>query len=332
MLSIIVPHHDETIDLMDPLFRSIDMQVGINFDDLEIILCRDVEKSPIDDYDFKDYKHIANRIIRLKSDRTGLPGVSRQVGLDHAKGEYVIFCDADDCLFHVGVLREILENIKNTHADVYRYKFIEEIGSFTSDDKVYQMKDYNWVWVFSKVYRKDFLTEHNLRFHDNLRWHEDNYLNTLCAYCNPKTVDVNSTPMYLWRFNPKSITRVNNHEYSFNSIDELLLARGLAYEKIITEYKKDCTADILNVIVREYLNLIDPKYQGCKNYAVVEKAFYDFVVKFMPALVGNNYSPEIENFIVNVYKAAGANFIPSISMHDYLIKLQQKFNKGIKKK
>ena len=326
MLSIIIPYHNEKPKDLAPLMTSLNMQVGINFKELEIIMCSDTEKSLIDTYSFKEYSNITKCIKKIKSPTKNNPGLSRQAGLDVAIGEYVIFCDADDCLYSVGVLREILENINLSHADVYRYRFIEEIGSFDNDQLVYKIKDFNWIWVFSKIYRREFLKQHNIHFSEKLMYHEDNYFNTVLSYCDPKVVDINSTPMYLWRFNKNSITRLNNHEYTFNSVDELLEARALSYRRVIGELKKDCTRDIIIVIVREYLVLVDPKNANQKVYDRVAKRFYEFVKEFTPTLITHEYAPELTNFIYEIYRASDSNFIPRVSLKDFLLELKAKFD------
>ena len=330
LLSIIIPYHNETKEDVAPLFKSIDAQAGIDFNNLEIIMVRDIETAPLDNEPFEEYPNIKDKIKKLYSPYKCNPGMSRQMGIDHAQGEYVIFCDADDCLYHVCALREIQENIEATHADVYRARFIEEMGTETDPKRYYQIKDFNWVWVFAKVYRRAFLQDHGLRFSEKLRWHEDNYLNTLCSYCDPKVVDLQTTPMYLWRYNAGSITRVNNHEYSFSSIDELLDARDLAYEIILKDYRKNCTRDILYVIVREYLVLVDPANADNPKYETIAKRFYDFVAKFTPALITEEYSPELNNFIFEVYKTSDSKFIPRVSLKDYMTELDDKFNKNKK--
>lgn len=198
-VSIIIPHHSETAEQIHPLLNSIDSQVGIDFNDIELVLCCDLETSPLDDCDFSEYKNIAGRILKLKSAYKQNPGMSRQTALNQASGEYILFCDADDSLYHSLVLRELIDNIDNSHADVYRFKFLEEVGSFENDSLQYIAKDYNWVWVFGKAYKKDWLKANTIEFNKTIRWHEDTYFNLLCQYCNPKTVDVDDT-IYLWKF------------------------------------------------------------------------------------------------------------------------------------
>ena len=44
-LSIIIPYHDETAEKIEPLMNSINWQIGVNFSNIETILCNDLEDS-----------------------------------------------------------------------------------------------------------------------------------------------------------------------------------------------------------------------------------------------------------------------------------------------
>ena len=321
-LSIITPHHNETKEQIHPLFNSIDSQVGIDFNDIEILLCCDLETSPLDDCDFSEYKNISDKIIKLKSPYKENPGMSRQVCIDKAKGDYVFFCDADDCLYHVAVLRELVENINNTNADVYRFNFIEEVGSFENDELLYQMKNCNWIWVFGKAYKTSWLREHNIRFNENIRWHEDSYFNLLCQYNNPKTVDINDVS-YLWKFSRTSVTRVGNHEYTFNSIDEYIDAMSRAFDIIRNDYNQNPALDILKLIDNYYSTLLDPGNRNQQKYEEIERCYYDFVKRF-----ASNLFEEIPLDIQQILAQLGSarNFLPELSLSSYLKYLDNKYS------
>ena len=277
-ISVIIPYHNETIEKIEPLMNSINWQIGVDFAQIEIILCNDLENSDgnICYEDLKKYKNIFKSIKMIKSLYKNNPGMSRQTGIDMCKGKYIFFCDADDSLYNRGVLRELLDNIKFSQADIYQFKFMEEIGGDVPVDKyVYNAKEYNWTWVFAKAYRIEFLRENGIRFAPENRWHEDTYFNYLCKYCAPKLININSIG-YLWGFNADSITRVNNHEYTFGSLDDYFKSVTLAFRKILQEYQKDCYVDILHNILYYYYVFNEPTSKQSDKYEWNEKIYYNF--------------------------------------------------------
>ena len=310
---------------------SINQQVGIDFSNVEILLCCDLEESPLDSYDFSEYENIKDNIVKIKSPFRTNPGMSRQMGVDNCHGEYVMFCDADDCLYNVAVIRELEENIQNSHADVYRFKFMEEIGSEMSNELVYKVKQHNWVWVFDKVYKIDFLRRNNIKFSPEIRWHEDSYFNLLVTSCNPKYIDID-TVSYLWRYSTTTITRINDHEYTFLNQDEYMNALGKAFEKMEQDYGVDYSIKALAVSLRVYMSLLTPynkeRYRK-EDFDRIERSYVRFIEKYLPWALDKELSDDVNSVVAKTYWAIGAetdglSFIPQIPWHEYILKLKEK--------
>jgi len=66
------------------------------------------------------------------------------------------------------------------------------------------------IWMHGKMYRRSFLKENNIRF-NNTYSNEDTGFNNLIYLCT--RVQLINTITYVWRCNPKSITRAS--EYNF---------------------------------------------------------------------------------------------------------------------
>ena len=326
-LSIIIPYHDETAEKIEPLMNSINWQIGVNFSNIEIILCNDLEDSDgnIQYEDLEKYKNIFKSIKIIKSIYKNNPGMSRQFAIDTCRGKYVFFCDADDSLYNRGVLRELLDNINFSHADMYQFKFMEEIGNkdLPAEKYVYNTKHYNWTWVFAKAYRVEFLRENGIRFVPENRWHEDTYFNYLCKYCGAKLINIDSIG-YLWGFNAASITRVNNHEYTFGSLDEYFQSITLAFRKILQEYHKDCSSDVLFNILYYYYVLNNPTSIQSPKYEYNEKRYYDFVKEFLPD-VFDNYNTEIENALLMENAKIKLDVFPEKTPKQYFAYLNEKY-------
>lgn len=330
MISIVIPTHNENIEKIDTLLRSIDMQRGINFEkDIEIILCTDVEKSFFENYSFSEYKNISGRIRLVKSYVLNNIGMNRQSGIDSSLGEYVFFCDADDSLYNFLVIRTLIDNIEATHADLYSFDFIEEVAG-ENGKMVYAHHDFNYVWVFAKAYKVEFLRKNNITFSSALRYHEDNYFNFLFKKCDPVAKHINAYG-YIWCYSRNSITRLNNNEYSFTSWSDYLQSCDLAIKHCEMIYKKDCTDDIIKIAVESYdvlHNSISKRYIGTKEYDNSEFAYYNFLKTHMPILWSNKDMPNLLLKVTNKFYEKKRDFFPNITWYDHVKLLQQKY-KGV---
>lgn len=313
----------EGVEQIKPLINSINMQTGIDFSEIEVILCKDLPFSPIDDYSFSEYENVCGRIVSIYSPYEQNPGMSRQTGVDNASGEYILFCDADDCLYNVCALREIFDNIQNSHADIYRYKILEE-KLVTDGSFKYVMHDYDIVFVTSKIWKSEFLRKNNIRFSPELKIHEDNYYNLLALYCKPNIININSNPIYLLRYNRNSVTR-SYENYDFETMDTLFDARELAY---LWAFRKgvDCRKDVIYVITQGFFNLINPENKKMKCFKRVEKRYYEFVKKFMAFLLVKDTQPDwLDEYSMTEYKNLGIKFFPKEPISKYLVDLEKKY-------
>ncbi|MCM1323040.1 MAG: glycosyltransferase family 2 protein [Acetobacter sp.] len=216
MISVIIPHHEESIDLMNPCLSSLDMQQGIDFSrDVEILIINDSKEHIIQD--FSKYKNIAPRIKQLFNEKKDYMGISRQIGIDNSAGDYVMFIDSDDMLAMPMVICDALSRTRvMPDVDVFCYRFYEETilpnGQYTYIDH-----PNDFTWMFAKVYKKSFLFEHNIKFHDDLLWHEDTYFNQLVLAYAPK-IETLEYLVYLWHCTLDSITRRNSSDYTYGSL------------------------------------------------------------------------------------------------------------------
>lgn len=105
---------------------------------------------------------------------------------------------------------EILENNKNTVVVVA--EFLEEVQPFK-----YHPHQRDGVWMFGKLYRREFLSRNKITFTD-ARSNEDTEFNlkTRMMLKADEQIQHIDRPVYLWKFQENSITRKNNAEYSYH--------------------------------------------------------------------------------------------------------------------
>ena len=168
--------------------------------------------------------------------------------------------------------------------------------------------------------------KNNIRFSPTLRWHEDSYFNLILRYCNPKVIDIDSIA-YLWKYSDTSITRVDDHSYTFLSSDEFLESISQGFRVIINVYKKDCTFDIITGAVRGYMWLRNREFlEKFKQDDIdrIEQKYYQYVKEFIPSAFFDKLPEDIEQIFTRIYFSIGT-FIPDMDWHSYLIYLDKKF-------
>lgn len=158
------------------LRRSIDSVLKQTFKGFELILVDDgsTDASPSILDEYKDNPRV--NVIHKKNSGSGL---SRNAGLDVAKGQYVYFMDPDDWL-EGEMLRDNYELIRKESPDILLFgsydHFENRVTSQNLDNEFLQSKNSflelfpqlfkkNVMYtVWNKIYKKSFLLNFNLRF------------------------------------------------------------------------------------------------------------------------------------------------------------------------
>ena len=200
-LSIIIPYHNESNELIFPLYQSLNYQMGINWDDIEIIVSNNCDIPDDKTEFFAQFENIKNRIKYIPGPKGSWMGQNRQNGLRIARGEYVIFIDSDDQMNSSVSLLTVLNAIKSND-DMYSSRIIQDhltwnrgsvINAFPED-----IPPTNLV-LHGKIYKRKWLVENNLYFCPYIRAYEDLYFNWLAfVIADSKWVYVD-TPFYYWK-------------------------------------------------------------------------------------------------------------------------------------
>ena len=228
-LQILVPHYLEPAETVSLLLDSIAVQQGIDFDEIEVVICHDGPRPPILVFERLYPFHIQ----QIRSSNEGVSG-TRNVALDYATAEYVMFCDCDDMFLNNCALWQVFREM-NRGFDVLASKFIEEVVHSRTGETKYIVHDMDGVFVHGKVYRRHYLQDNGIKWDNELTEHEDVYFNLLALNLT-KNVKYLSDPFYLWKWNKNSETRrdekfmLRTYEQMVDSSDALVgefLKRGL---------------------------------------------------------------------------------------------------------
>ena len=230
ILSIIIPVYN----VEKYLRRCLDSVMSQSFRDYELLLVDDGSSDSYgaicDEYAVRDER------IRVFHKTNGGVSSARNVGLEHAKGEWIYFVDADDEVLPCG-LQALVSGIQD-NVDVVMgglQKCDEEGNTIYEMEKGLEFlskKDGilinygaskvcvgNWGWMTIRLFRNSIIREHQLHFDPDVVYNEDelfivrylckcqgitHYINSsvYCYYENSDSV-MESTKRY---FNPKVLT------------------------------------------------------------------------------------------------------------------------------
>ena len=95
--SILVPHYNEPVEVIKPLLDSIAIQQNIDMNEIEVVICDDGPDAVLLPDEFlKSYPYD----IQYHREPKGGVSQMRNKAFEYSTGEYVMFCDSDDMLYH----------------------------------------------------------------------------------------------------------------------------------------------------------------------------------------------------------------------------------------
>lgn len=211
-LSIIIP----AFNCRDTIERLLDSICIQDSEGTEIIICDDQSTDNFMEK-VEPYKEKLNIVYtKTKNREMHCPGNTRLDGLNHAIGDWVTFIDNDD-MFEENVFANVKLAIEATGETRYVFSPFREY--FIDTDTYGLIFDNGMTWMHGKFYNRDFLSDNNINFKENLYSHEDLYFNSqVYAYFRSNDVEYTILHMYTykWVFNPSSLSRsFRNTEHSF---------------------------------------------------------------------------------------------------------------------
>lgn len=249
MVSVIMP-----VFKVEPFIgKSIESVLNQTFTNFELLVIDD--GSP--DKSAAIAKIYAERDARIKVFHKPNGGLSdaRNYGLDHAVGEFIYFIDSDDwiepTLLEIGINAMIGEN---TNLVVFGYmldttdgneKILSQKPIFHQDvryDKSKKNLDINenlmgiLGYAWNKIYRFEFLKQHNIRFEKGVSLVEDILFNAQ-VYQHSETLLILSNCSYHYLNRPVSTLIKKYHEGAFS----LYLKKNHAVELFLKEWGMDRT-------------------------------------------------------------------------------------------
>lgn len=255
-ISVIMPVYNAE-DFLEDSVGSVISQTYGNFE----LICFNDASTDNSSKILHRYAQADKRIKVIDSQINVKQGGGRNRALAIAKGEYVIFLDADD-KFDIDALKQCADAILKSNADAVFFDYaqfsqsglqqtISPLGSDSADTSTEQLKRRLVLYptpVWTAMYRRALITDNNLYFPEGV-FYEDNAVALAIQLSAPKVVKI-SKPLYHYRIDNSSVTRSTDNYRFFDRISSAETLLGHLRRLRIYEKYPD---EINYLIINQYL-------------------------------------------------------------------------------
>ena len=197
-VSVVIPCYN-AVKFLPKLFDSLSKQT-IGMDALEIICVNDASTDDTYEHLLAYEKQYPESIMIINLSENSKQGTARNIGMSYASAKYVGFVDSDDYIEY-DMYEKLYEKAVNYDLDMaggivlhHENGQRNKMPNHLATGKVVEVTDPrgrmelilhgNGGGIFSKIFRKDMLTENGLYFPERT-YYEDNYwLPLVCLYIN----------------------------------------------------------------------------------------------------------------------------------------------------
>ncbi len=247
---------------------------------LEILLINDVSTDDSLSICRKFEKNYDNVFVIDKEKNGGLAS-SANLGIRHARGEYVILVDNDDIIPSYAY-EKLYKRAKEVNADVsigkphLLKKYQKEMNyldrlAWTKERIITDINEFPElfydVFYWNKIIKKDLLLDNNVVMPEEIKVYADRCF-THRVYSHAKKISIITDCVYLWRKRDDSLSRTNMEVDNF-------IDRMNAYDYDL-DYLSHFYKNYFNTLFRRALIPI----KGILNDEKFEKVFLDRVLKF----------------------------------------------------
>ncbi len=302
LFSIVIPNYNSAKYIRNSVSDVLSQREG----DWELILVDDCSSDDTINILY-EYENLDKRIKVIEKSENSGPGPARNVGIDNAKGKYILFLDGDDRYEH-NLLEVVKKEIQQSNPQLIVYSLVEEYdtgatyvhkrpkGYYNTPEAIHRQAAYleketmlGYPW--NKVYLLELIKNNNIRFPDithieDILFNLDvmNYVNSLSIldnvlyhYKNGGSLGV--TAKYLpdyFSLQKKRVIAFLDQQDSWRTCDDTVheIAAGMYFRSLISymerEYAAGYTRDSIIAFVLDELN--SPLFDRLRDYTGFGKA------------------------------------------------------------
>ncbi|SDA62536.1 glycosyltransferase family 2 protein [Methanobrevibacter millerae] len=280
LISLIIPIYNAE-EFLDNTINSVINQ-SIGFNNIELILVDDNSKDESKKI-IEQYAEKYDNIIPYYSEiNHGFPGFGRNIGLEKATADYIMFMDNDDEI-DVDMCKKLYETMINEKADVVCCdrvivdslseikSNIDYVNGIENNDHIIIENDdillFNNISVWNKIYKKQIIIENELKFKENTS--ADDFIFMIQYFLkSKKLIYLKNYFGYYWNIKSDSLSHVSSIGY----VEEMLSANYI----IINILKNENKLHLANDIFKD--NIVYLLVQ-CSYLNVTNKEFIDLLKK-----------------------------------------------------
>ena len=290
-ISVIISTYN-TGDYLNEFLDSIKSQ-SIGFDNVEVIFVDDNSSDEKTLALLRKLDESYDNVRAVFSNKnSGFPGTGRNIGLDLANSDYVIFADHDDTYtpeaFEVMCDKiadndMLISNFNQVYSDrtvpfksIYGNKGEIQVSDISQDENLLRVPAAIW----TRLFRKNFLTDNSIRFLEGMLA-EDVYVASYACLKANGIIYLNDFYSYNYKIrdseDDKSTIHVRNRKYieamlnGYYKIDEMLVnLNQVSYGKTI--FKSHLTSWLYTIVLSE-LSDADREELFIRSYDIFSKYY-----------------------------------------------------------
>jgi hypothetical protein len=191
----------------------------------------------------------------------------------------------------------------------------------------------NQTWVFSRLFSRDFLVEHNISFND-MRFNEDVCFMAL-VLCQATKMEYIDNTVYVQHCNMDSLTRSDDSEFKQGAKGIINFVKALSHSHIKkrelgiakTEKSKEQVADGLAVCYWYFIKCYNENTnEECEQFLKEMQTFYNMVTDDFDDIIQSDLLKQSYFISMNSMDEISTKFIPQISFWDLMNDLEENKN------
>ena len=205
MLDIIIPHYTENWQVGKKMFSMLDLQRGIDFAKIGVIVVNDGHDNALDQSCFDGHPY---RVDQISIPHAGV-SAARNAGLRASKAQWVMFCDFDDMFAHVYALRDILNALEEADGYDMLWSDLYIENGKTEKWQLIKKTQEDAVFTHGKLFRRQCLLDNDIWFNTDLAFNEDSEFNAIFhtkIHFKRTGKLITDVPPYVWCWRKDSTT------------------------------------------------------------------------------------------------------------------------------